>query len=206
MIFAVAPAYWIGSAIVTGVVGLGCYVMHELAEEERRKRDWKYEEAEHTIREERRKVKEQLQASREKVAFHSLAARHFASVQASSLVYAAISEIKAELAALRQHRVHIKGAKELAYAEMQKSPPSARRGLKEQWEQWEQWDAALAQIQALADQLHARKQRLYAELKQLNAQTRELKLKIRDTTGQRGREWFNQLEGRSLQRRAAEGG
>ena len=69
------------------------------------KRDWKYGGSGTHHPRGAAKGREQLQASREKVAFHSLAARHFASVQASSLVPLFLRS-RRELAVLRASCPH----------------------------------------------------------------------------------------------------
>ena len=72
----------------------------------------------------------------------------------------------------------------------------------------EQWSngTRLAQIQAQPTSCMRANSDLPAELKQLECANPETEAQTATPTGQRAwREWFNQLEGRGLQRRVAGG-
>lgn len=183
----------IGVGVAVGIVAL------LNSESQSAKREWqsRRDDLAFEVSYQRKRIKDHYERSQNNVQFHHLVNEHYKSVQLANIAYGLLSNCQAIIDSHRDAIGKLKTHRNALKAVLDGATKAERKDI----------FAELAELKKALDPLYVELERYNAEKSQflenvrgLNHETAHLKKMIRDTTGQKGREWYLRLEERKLAR------
>ena len=187
--------------IIGGIVVLGGITIAALLEEEEKQaNNWKskHKALNNKISKHRNSLNIHIKKAKKKAAFYELNSKYYASVQGGNLLFKELTEAAVTIDKIYQVIHTMKKARNKLYLDIKMEKNSQKK--KEMIELVKMMPDKINKMYIDFYKMKDEKNCTLNELREINNMTHEFKLKIRDNTGKRGREWFRRLEERKRQK------
>jgi len=187
--------------IAGGVVVGGIAIIAALFEEEEKQAsNWKSKQKtlNHSIYCHEKRLKKHIKKAKKKAAFYELNNKYYASVQGGNLLFKELAEATVSIDEVYKSIRCIKKAKSNLYFAIKKEKNYQKK--KDMIQLLKIMPDKINNMYLDFYKMKDEKKCILNHLREINNMTHEFKLKIRDNTGRKGRDWFEQLELRKLER------
>jgi FtsZ-binding cell division protein ZapB len=184
------------------LVGAAVWIYDELqgcSSRERTRWYAKREQVQRSIEWHREQITQHLGNAQQSYNFQVLVDMHFSCVKVADEAYKLLQDARISLDKMGEALIKTREQRDLLFAQKKAARSKAER------DELEQEIASLQQLreQLFKDKNEIKKQRdeFFNRVKELNGKTHDLKTAINERTGFKGREWYQRLEARKVQKR-----
>ncbi len=194
--------WWAAGAIALFGIGTAVILSSVSKEEYEARERWatKHSEAKKTVEAHRTNIESHIRDAQQSFDFHSLINLHFSSLRAADNAYGLFNDARTSLSSIYQILDRINEQKNFQKSSLSEVGLKDSKSIVSEIRSLDEFKSSV--LGDLVD-LKSQKEHLFAEVKRLNEQTHHLKIAIRDRCGQKGKEWFDRLEARSISRRGS---